>query len=482
MHIPVERYLAMIRKEIATSLMPEEDNARRIATYSHRVLTQLLTRYNTLPALEKRAIQEIDGLLDELNALLRSIDGAMVLTGDLIRYTRNEPDFDRLETVLQKAAGVLIANPSDAGKQLLRRIVAILTAKEEAFDKATRAQELEGMTQEKPGVAPPLTDAQQLALRNYMRVKFDEPALEIGGLKAITGGGSKKTLIIKLINAKILPATIVLRADSQGGVVESTVADEYELMQTLYEAGLPVPQPYIAESDTSIVGSPFVLVGYLEGANNGDHLSIYEPTREFGIDLATALGKLHSIPPEKFGNKIRGATTTTREVVLKEMETFEKIWRSSDQSSVVIEMGYAWLKDHIHFVDGTRALNHCDLACHNWLAKDGRLTAILDWETTVISNPAHDLGYLYHLVVQMMPWEDFLDHYEQAGGKKPSQEEFDFFLLWTAIWRVTFLFVARSFFHSGVSDSIVLAYGTQHLWQRAGYQLHEIMKDIAQRY
>ena len=116
MHIPVERYLAMLQKELATSLMPEDDNARRIATYSHRVLNQLVARFNTLPALELKAIQDLDSMLDELNTHLRSIDGAMVLTGSLTWYIRNEPDFEKLEPMLQKVTSLLVTHPNDKSK------------------------------------------------------------------------------------------------------------------------------------------------------------------------------------------------------------------------------------------------------------------------------------------------------------------------------------------------------------------------------
>jgi aminoglycoside phosphotransferase (APT) family kinase protein len=481
MHIPVERYLSMIRKELATSLMPkDDDNARRIATYTLRILNQVQARMDTLPTLRSKAIGELDGLLDELNTLLRSINGAMVLTGDLTRYIRIAPDYERLEPVLQRMARVLVEHPSEASKKMLRRLTTILLDMEAALDKTTRANETLSETGS-PTEVPPLDETQTQALQSYIRRKFDEPDLELGKIKAITGGGSKKTLIIKLLNTKRLPDTIVLRGDQAGGVVESTVVDEYQLVETLYAAGLPVPQPFAAEADTSITGAAFIIVGYIEGVNNGDHISIYEPSRSFGVDLAHAIGKLHAIPPEKFGDKIPGAKTTTQEEVKREMDTFERIWRCSDQPSVAFELSYAWLKQHMHFTDGQRSLNHCDLACHNFLARDGRLTAVLDWETTAISNPAHDLAYMYPLVIQMMPWEDFLTEYEKAGGKRPSQEAFDFFHLWTSIWRATFLLVARSFFHSGVSDSVVLAYGTQHLWQRANYELHKTVQEVTER-
>ena len=482
MHIPTERYFATIRRELATSLMPrDDDNARRIATYTLRVLNQILARSRTLPALRLQAIARFDALLDELNALLRSIDGAMILTGDLTRHIRIAPDYDELEPVLQRVARVLVDRPSSAGKDMLRRITSILAELETAYDTEVRKNEAlpDSATATE---TPPLDDAQTQSLQSYLRRKFDDPSLELGRVKAITGGGSKQTLIISLLNARKLPATIVLRGDHAGGVVESTVADEYQLIKTLFEAGMPVPEPYAVEADTSVIGAAFILLSFIGGANNGDHVSIYEPTRGFGVDLARAIGKLHSIPPDKFGDRIPGAKLTTQEAVRREMETFERTWRSSEQFSVAFELGYAWLKEHMHLCDGPRALNHCDLACHNFLASDGRLTAILDWETMIISNPAHDLAYLHPLVTQMMPWEDFLAEYENAGGKRPTQETFDFFRVWTSIWRTTFILIARSFFHSGVSDSIVIAYGAQHLWQRTHCELTKVVNDVIARY
>ena len=107
MHTPIEPYLALLQKQLATSLMPkDDDNAQRIARYTRNVLTQLLLQSNTLPALQRQAISELDELLDELNALLRSVSGGVLLTGDLIQYIRKTPDYGKLEAVLQRTVGV----------------------------------------------------------------------------------------------------------------------------------------------------------------------------------------------------------------------------------------------------------------------------------------------------------------------------------------------------------------------------------------
>ena len=477
----IEPYLALLQRELATSLRPkDDDNAKRISIYLSRMLTQMLLRGKTLPALQREAIAELDAILDELNGRLRAIASGMVITADLMLYTRITPDFYSLQSVLQSAVHMLLTNTDDSGKILLKKILAILCRLEEGLHQATLSHNA-GLSGEQVDIAPPLTELQWRILQEYFRSTFAEPELEIKSLNPITGGGSKKTLIVRLRYNRTLPDVIVVRADQATGVVESTVSDEYRLLETLYEEGLPVPRPYALESDGSIIGGAFIVVGFIEGSNIGDQADVFEPSRNYAAGLARAMGKLHRIPPEHFGERIPGACLSTLEQVRGEIDTFEMMWRNSRHPSVVLELAYAWLKEHLNLAEGRRALNHCDLACHNILAKDGELTAILDWETTLIGNPTRDLAYVYPQMIQCMPWEGFLAEYARAGGTVPTSAEFDFYRLWTQCWRMSYVCVARSFFRSG-SGTLVHAYGAQHLEQRHGYELNMTLNDIYRRY
>lgn len=482
MPLPIEPYLAMLWNEISTTLMPQDDdNAKRIAIYAQRVLAQLLLRINTLPALQRQAIAEFDAILDELNARLRSMRSGMIITADLIRHIRVAPDYALLEPASQRAVQMLLAQPDDTSRALLKKIFAIFQRLQDGLNQASLAQHLEARNKS-AAAAPALNQTQWAALQDYLRRRFTEPGLEIGKVKLITGGGSKKTLILSLRGTKALPPTLVVRADQASGVTESTVNNEYQLLETLHSEGLPVPRPFALETDGAILGGAFVVVGFIEGRNIGDHLEVFEPGRGFASGLARAMGKLHRIAPERFGDGIAGARMSTIDHVRREMADFEMVWRNSNQPSVALEIAYAWLKDHLRFSEGRRALNHCDLACHNLLAKDGELTAILDWETVIIGNPAHDLAYAYPQVIQCMPWEEFLIEYENAGGTIPGTAEFDFYRLWTACWRMSFIHIARSFFEARFAPSVVLAYGAQHLNQRLDHELHVVLNDIYSRY
>jgi aminoglycoside phosphotransferase (APT) family kinase protein len=187
---------------------------------------------------------------------------------------------------------------------------------------------------------------------------------------------------------------------------------------------------------------------------------------------------MHGIPAERFGDKVRGADTSTVERVQGDIAAMDAIWRNSGQPSAALELAFGWLKRHLQFADGRRTLNHCDLGCHNMLVKDGVLTALLDWETAVIGNPAYDLAYVYPVVVQMTAWEDFLAAYAQAGGVIPSAAELDFYRVWTTLVKLCRLFIARSFFYSGMSSSVVFAFAIQHLYQQIEHDLYQVLNEL----
>ena len=481
MPMRIEPYLAIIRNELSTSLKPRGDGqAKQVAIYLDRLLIQLLLRANVLPGLQRKALEQINGLLDELSALLRTIDGGIVLPSDLMQTVRNAPDFTLFEPVLERTLKLLLSQSGEVSRDMVRRISTILLEMHEALDRA--ASEMEKANEH--GDGQPALDAEGLrSLQDWLRRRFPaEAVIEVARVTAMMGGGSKRTLLVELTHVSELPAAVVIRADQAAGVVESSVTVEYELIETLHACGLPVPRPFALEGDAAVLGAPFMLMSRVEGKNIGDHVECYEPSRSFALSLARALGKLHGIPPQRFGDGIVGADMSTVDCVRQNIAVFETMWRNTGERSTALELAFAWLKDHMHLADGLRALNHCDVGCHNMLASDGELTGLLDWETTMIGNPTHDLAYAYPLAVQMVPWEEFLAEYAQAGGTIPSPGEFDFYRVWTQAWRLPFLLVARSFIDSGLSSYIVHTYGAHHVYHHGSLNLHRLMQDILSRY
>ena len=480
MSYPMAPYLELLRKQLETSLIPRDSNSRKVPLYGHRILTMLLLREKALPALQLKALAAFSDLLDELCAELEVLDGGMILIPQLMHHVRTTPDYQQAEAFLQRATHLLSLNPSEAGRILQRKVSTITFDLQQAFGQAVNEQDMKPVDDE--AEIEPLTAEQKVALRDYLRARFQEDvAVEICKVKSIIGGGSKQTLIIELHNAKTLPSAIVVRVDKAEGVVGSTVLDEYQLIKLVFEAGIPAPRPFAVEADKAVLGAPFIIVSRIEGHNVGDWFELDEPSRAFAVGVARTLAKLHNIPPEAAGDHLPGAKITTRERVQQEVAVYEQSWRTWGEPSIAMEQALGWIKAHMAFADGKRSIIHGDVGCHNMLGKNGELTALLDWETAVIGNPAHDLIYTYVFAAQMMPWDEYLGEYEKAGGTIPSKAEMDFYRVYCALFGIHFMFMARSFFYSGLSTSMIHAYATQRLMLYTEDNLHRAVKLALER-
>lgn len=468
-------YFSVLKAQLQNSLSPRDDNSRRVPLYCHRLLSTLQAKSAVLPALQRKAIAELDTILDDLNKALASTGGGLVLTPQLVCHIRTRPDYEALEPCLQIAVRLLAEKSDDQALDIQRKIAAITSRVVNGLHQAVIDQDMKPVTEGLPAEA--LDAAQTKSLQKYLREKFPaDAALEIGNLKLILGGGSKRTVVVELRNVKTLPNSVVLRIDMAHGVTGATVVDEFDLIKLVHEAGLPVPTPYLLETGNAVLGQPFIMVSKVEGRNIGDWFEVTEPSRLFSITLAQALAKLHQIPPERVP-KLAGSTMSNREIVEHDIGVFEENWRSSGVISIGHEQGFAWLKSHIDLATTRRAITHRDVGCHNMLGHNGDLSAILDWETASIGNPVFDLMYARVAVMQMMPWEEFLDEYKKAGGTRPSAGEMLFFRLLVTIFGMHFSIIARRLVETGFSDGLMLAYAGQRIYLQYQRDLHEAVKE-----
>ncbi len=63
-----------------------------------------------------------------------------------------------------------------------------------------------------------------------------------------------------------------------------------------------------------------------------------------------------------------------------------------------------------------------DVGLHNMLVVDDRLTALVDWEAATIGPPARELAAVWPTATALMPWDDFVYAYREAGGPAEAVE------------------------------------------------------------
>ncbi|WP_159979038.1 MULTISPECIES: phosphotransferase family protein [unclassified Novosphingobium] len=286
------------------------------------------------------------------------------------------------------------------------------------------------------GIAPPTAGARQLdpaALETYLRAHpLGGPDFALVHSRILSGGRCKLTALVEHGGAGPLPPAMILRQDWDGGATDTTVTDEFELLALLHSEGLLVPRPFLLEPAESAVGLPFMLMERMGGTLDA---GLFEPPSGPGLarQLAHQIGRLHAIPLERLHALGLRQEPACEDDLRAVVAAFAQGHREIGIASAIVDAALEWLDANLALFGPDRCLIHNDLGFHNCLTEGDRLTAVLDWELAQIGHPAADLGYVKHFVVRMMPWDQFLAAYRDAGGWSGSAATLRFHTIWNAI-------------------------------------------------
>ena len=296
------------------------------------------------------------------------------------------------------------------------------------------------------------------ALERYLqRHPLGKSDVTLKEASILSGGRCKLTALIRHSGGCELPETLIMRQDWDGGATNTTVADEFRLLNFLHGEEMLVARPYLLESGSSDVGLPFMLMQRMPGALRA---GLFEPPTdpELAIALARQLGRLHAIPLAKARMLTLPEWAVSETSIREVLAQFHSAHGQIGIASAIIDAAIGWLADNLELFGCDRSLVHNDLGFHNCLTEGSRLTAVLDWELAEIGHPAADLGYVKHFVQRMMPWEQFLAEYRSAGGWQGSTETLRFHTIWNAVRLYGLIMRARAATAAGLVRDIEISH------------------------
>ncbi|MGF5988504.1 phosphotransferase family protein, partial [Klebsiella pneumoniae] len=142
----------------------------------------------------------------------------------------------------------------------------------------------------------------------------------------------------------------VLRCDSPtaGVAISHGRAQEFALLQTVFNAGVTVPQPLCLCTDTSVFGRPFFVMCRIGGTAAGHVLvknTTYAPDRvELANRLGRELARIHSIrPPLEALNFLH---TYAESPAQYRINTHREFLDQHHTAYPALEWGLRWLERH----------------------------------------------------------------------------------------------------------------------------------------
>lgn len=141
--------------------------------------------------------------------------------------------------------------------------------------------------------------------------------------------------------------------------------------------------------DNSVIGAPFFLMCHLSGEARGAALVARGPDANLAMQLGRELARLHALDLERTLNFL---PTPAEDPGASRIAELERLLGADEDPHPVAEWALRWLKREKP-APVRPVLCHGDFRSGNYLAKDGELVAMLDWDFAGWSDPAEDIGW-----------------------------------------------------------------------------------------
>jgi aminoglycoside phosphotransferase (APT) family kinase protein len=211
-------------------------------------------------------------------------------------------------------------------------------------------------------------------------------------VRQFEGGQSNPTYFLETAGAQY-----VLRKKPPGQLLPSAhaVEREYRVMKALAGSGIPVPPALLMCDDAAVIGTPFFIMGcvegrvfrqpHLPGVSAADRGAMYE-------DMADVLARLHGVDVAAIGLSDYGKPGNyyARQIGRWGQQYIAAKTDEIESMNRLME----WLPAHIPPGDEI-AIVHGDYRVENLIfhPTGPHVVAIVDWELSTLGHPLADLAY-----------------------------------------------------------------------------------------
>ncbi|MEO8296398.1 MAG: phosphotransferase family protein [Burkholderiales bacterium] len=225
------------------------------------------------------------------------------------------------------------------------------------------------------------------------------------------------------------PQPLILRLAPAAGILPTyRAAPEAALLRSVEPLGLPTPRALWFSDDPQWLGTPFLVCSRCPGdaplltrkllQSGGGDLPVL--AREFVDHLA----RLHSLDWEHSEFAPFARRVTREEAALQEVAYWaDVVAEFAPRPEPLMEWVRRWLVAHAPVAPRV-GIVHGDYRLGNFLAQDGRITGLLDWELAHVGDPHDDLGWALMPDVNgstdklfgVMDRSEVFERYEAASG------------------------------------------------------------------
>lgn len=304
-------------------------------------------------------------------------------------------------------------------------------------------------------------EAVKQRLESYLKTRHPErEALSVQQVERMPVGVSYETYLFAASwteGSDSLSESLVVRMEPETGPVPPyDVRPQYEALRSVHGTGIPVPKVHWLEMDRNPLGRPFFVMDKVEGETLlGAWTRSPDQRGQLMEDYVSILATLHALDWRSL--ELSSLNVPEHECHHAEKEIARWEWVIEDTQfgpqPVVAEL-VSWLRRNIPTAERT-TLCHGDYHSRNFLARDGRIVAVLDWEMVDIGDPISDLAWhcMFMRILRenaFWPEDEFIRSYEEKAGVQVNRDSLFF---WEILSFVKLTAIGLAGLRTGIDSS-----------------------------
>ncbi len=287
-----------------------------------------------------------------------------------------------------------------------------------------------------------------LALAEVMTTLVKAP-VRIEQLRRLAGGASHETWAFDACHDTTREA-LVLRRDFQDPLLPVELAQEYAVLGSLSQAGIPIARPLWCDDQCRHFDTPAMIVARIDGTDLRKTLAAGHFAGErsaLAQSLLTLQASIHALGADQL-------PMLTARTPAEEIETWADYVTRQRTPRPLLSAALGWLRANAPPAV-TPALVHGDFKANNLLVDRAGAITVIDWEMAHLGDPLEDLAWTMlwttgdDIVGGLLAREDYLARYAATAGQAVDPDRLRF-------WDMFALFKLAAIFISGAPDTQLL--------------------------